>query len=163
MIIVELCLGLWMVDLPKAPPGLRSGWFNIHKSIGITLGVAILFRVFWRFKHSVPAFPEHMKKWQQKIATATHHLLYLLMLIVPLSGITGSYFSGYPIKYFGFEIARCEFPSPFIKELAAQVHLFSTYALIGLIGFHLLGTLIHIIFFRENILKRLSFWGSTQD
>jgi cytochrome b561 len=41
----QIGLGWWMIELPKSPPGLRAGGFNLHKSIGITLGLLMLVRV----------------------------------------------------------------------------------------------------------------------
>ena len=39
-ILIQLALGWWMIELPKSPPGLRAGWFNVDKSIGVTIGDA---------------------------------------------------------------------------------------------------------------------------
>jgi cytochrome b561 len=34
LLIAQLVLGWWMLDLPKTPPRLRAGWINEHKTIG---------------------------------------------------------------------------------------------------------------------------------
>ena len=43
-VFCQITLGLWMITIPKSPPGMRAVWFNVHKSIGITLGVFFLLR-----------------------------------------------------------------------------------------------------------------------
>jgi hypothetical protein len=37
LVVVQLILGWWMIDIPKQPVGDRAFWFNLHKSIGITI------------------------------------------------------------------------------------------------------------------------------
>src|SRR5207245_2618538 len=51
LVLCQISLGWWMLDLPKSPPGLRAGWFNVHKSIGLTIGLLVLFRLAWRIGH----------------------------------------------------------------------------------------------------------------
>ena len=46
-LIAQWALGNWMVDLPKEPPGYRAGWFNLHKSLGLVMGLVILWRLGW--------------------------------------------------------------------------------------------------------------------
>ena len=50
-LFAQLALGWWMLDVPKSPPGVRAGWFNLHKSIGITLALFVLVRLSWRLAH----------------------------------------------------------------------------------------------------------------
>ena len=58
---------------------------ELHKSLGLTvLGLAVL-RLLWRFSHQPPALLP-AKRWEHKLATGTHHTLYLLMFLVPLAG-----------------------------------------------------------------------------
>ena len=38
-------LGLWMIDLPKGVGPFRAEMYNLHKSIGMTLGLIIFARV----------------------------------------------------------------------------------------------------------------------
>jgi len=56
-LFAQLALGWWMLELPKSPPGLRAGWFNVHKSIGMTIGLLMLARLGWRLSHVAPALP----------------------------------------------------------------------------------------------------------
>ena len=56
-IFTQIALGYWMTELPKSPPGLRAGWFNVHKSVGITIGVFIVLRIIWRLIHRPPTLP----------------------------------------------------------------------------------------------------------
>ena len=74
-LIGQWALGDWMVDLPKEPPGYRAGWFNLHKSLGLVLGLVILWRLGWRVTHSVPAALAGTSQPQRAAAALTHWLL----------------------------------------------------------------------------------------
>ncbi|MCX7269277.1 MAG: cytochrome b/b6 domain-containing protein [Burkholderiales bacterium] len=67
-LIGQLVLGLWMVDLPKEPPGYRGGWFNVHKSIGLVIAVFIVWRLGWRISHPVPAAVAASGTWQHIVS-----------------------------------------------------------------------------------------------
>ena len=83
LIIVAWPLGVYMHDLPLSPNKLKL--FSYHKWIGITVLLLFVPRILWRITHRPPAALP-MPAWQHKIAEGTHHLLYLLMFLVPLSG-----------------------------------------------------------------------------
>jgi len=92
-LIFQLGLGVWMEEIPKDPPGTRALWFNLHKSIGICLGFLILWRLGWRVTHSVPAPPTGVSTFQKTLGILNHRLLYVCMLVLPISGFMGSSFS----------------------------------------------------------------------
>src|SRR5688572_20935032 len=74
-LIGQLVLGWWMLGLPKSPPGLRADWFNLHKSIGLTLMLLVLLRLLWRAGHAPPAATP-LPEWQRRAAATNHALLY---------------------------------------------------------------------------------------
>ena len=79
-------MGIYVWELTKEVSP-RSFYFNLHKSIGVTLFVLIIFRILWRFSHKPPALLDTMKSWEKKLATGAHHGLYFLMAATPLAGI----------------------------------------------------------------------------
>jgi cytochrome b561 len=114
-VIAQIARGLWMIGIPKDPPGIRAWWFNVHKSIGLTLGLMILFRVYWRITHRAPPLPETLPRWQRITAAASHHLLYLCMVVMPVSGYLGSSFTKYPIVFFGTKLPHWGWDAPALK------------------------------------------------
>jgi cytochrome b561 len=153
-LIYQLGLGLWMEDIPKTPPGLRAEWFNWHKSIGIVLGLLIVLRGLWRLTHRPPALPDSMSVWQKRAAHANHALLYVCMMVMPLSGFLGSSFTAYPIKFFGTPLPRLWEASADLKEVFGALHTASSYVLMVTIAVHILAALLHIIR-RDDIAKRM--------
>jgi cytochrome b561 len=156
-ILTQLALGYWMTDLPKTPPGLRAGWFNVHKSVGITIGVFILLRIIWRLVHRPPALPEFLKAKERTLAKVGHFALYISMACVPLSGFLGSSFSKYPIKYFGIELPKFLMANDSLKEVMKEIHEASVIILLILIAIHVLAVLKHLLIDKKNILTRMWF------
>lgn len=153
-ILAQLTLGLWMEDVPKSPPGVRAGWFNLHKSTGMVIAMLIAIRILWRLMHKAPEMPQVMTVFQKTLATWNHRLLYVCMLVMPLSGFLGSSFTPYPIKFFGMALPRFWDANADMKEFLAQVHACTACVLLILIGVHLMGALFHFVK-RDGVLQRM--------
>ncbi len=154
-LIAQLGLGVWMEDIPKDPPGIRAQWFNLHKSIGICLGLLILWRLGWRVTHSVPAAPLGVSPFLQKLGTWNHRLLYLCMVVLPVSGFLGSSFSPYPVKFFGMALPKLWDASPEGKEFFGELHELSADVLMTLIALHVIAALWHQFVKRDGLLSRM--------
>ena len=154
-IIAELALGLWMVELPKDPPGIRASYFNLHKSIGIMLIALIAIRIFWRATHRPPELPASILGWQVKLSKVVHYLLYLLMVLVPATGILGSIYSKYPIKFFGEVLPRLAEPNPVLKEAFSDAHFILTKVMIAIVILHILAALKHRLIDKDGIFQRM--------
>ena len=168
-------LGWFMSDLPKEAPkqiaydlfnlgvytwnlteeiSPRTFYFNLHKSIGVTIFALILIRILWRITHRPPALLASYKAWERKLASSAHHLLYLLMVALPISGIVMATYSKYGIKWFGVPFIKGLDNNP-MRELFKEVH-----EIIGLIIFlviivHIIGALKHKFIDKDDTLKRM--------
>jgi len=83
-ILALIIMGLSMTHLGLAPLA-KFQLYQLHKSIGITVLLAVLLRILWRLSHRPPPLPA-MPPLEKAAAEGTHGLLYVLMLIIPLSG-----------------------------------------------------------------------------
>ena len=61
-------------------------FIDLHKSVGITVLGLVLLRILWRMARTPPAPLASLRPWERKLSVGTHHLLYLLMVLAPLSG-----------------------------------------------------------------------------
>ena len=175
-IIFMFLLGWYMCDIPKEAAktssydlfnlGIytwqladevspRTFYFNLHKSIGITLLGLILFRIIWRLTHPAPALIKTMKAWEKKLATATHHSLYMLMLLVPLSGLIMALYSKYGIKWFGISLID-GLGNESMRESFKEAHEIIGIVLLILLGLHLLAVIKHTFIKKDGTLKRMS-------
>ena len=176
-ILFMFVLGWFMTELPKETPkttsfdifnlGLitwgveeeqsqRSFYFNLHKSVGLSLLMLIVLRTYWRFTHRPPAFLNSMKLWEKRLAKATHHSLYLLMFLIPLSGIIMSAGSKYGIKWFGIKVIP-GFDDKAIRELFYEYHEIFGLLLLLILILHILGAVKHSIVDKDGTLRRMWF------
>ena len=176
-ILFMFVLGWFMTELPKETPkttsfdifnlGLitwgveeeqsqRSFYFNLHKSVGLSLLMLIVLRMYWRFTHRPPAFLNSMKLWEKRLAKATHHSLYLLMFLIPLSGIIMSAGSKYGIKWFGIKVIP-GFDDKAIRELFYEFHEIFGLLLLLILILHILGAVKHSIVDKDGTLRRMWF------
>lgn len=154
LIMGQVALGLWMIGLPKDGSGLRVSWFNVHKSWGMVLGLLVVLRLAWALlRPRVAALPQ--ARHLRLAASGAHRLLYALMLAVPLSGLFGSVFSGYPIRFFGMQLPKIAGRWDAAKELLSGVHQVSALALVLLIALHVLAFLYHQLVLKDALLQRM--------
>ena len=176
-ILFMFVLGWFMTELPKETPkttsfdifnlGLitwgveeeqsqRSFYFNLHKSVGLSLLMLIVLRMYWRFTHRPPAFLNSMKLWEKRLAKATHHSLYLLMILIPLAGIIMSAASKYGVKWFGIKVIP-GFDDKAIRELFYEFHEIFGLLLLFILILHILGAVKHSIVDKDGTLRRMWF------
>ena len=158
LIVSQLLLGWWMIGIPKEPVGVRAYWFNLHKSVGMSIAVLVLLRLAWRFRHPAPALPASVPTWQRRAAAISHALLYACLLGMPLAGFLGSTFSGYPIKYFGLALPQWGYKSAPLKEFFSAVHLSLAWVFMTLIALHAGAALKHLLD-RDGVFSRM--WPRT--
>jgi cytochrome b561 len=154
-VFAQIGLGLWMIGIPKCPPGIRAYWFNVHKSIGITIGLFVLARLAWRLAHRPPALPLTLAWWQRAAAKVSHYALYVCMVVMPLSGYLGSSFTKYPIKYFGVTLPHWGWDAPHLKDLTSQIHFVTVCIFITLIVLHVTAALKHRFVDRDGVFERM--------
>ena len=80
------------------------------------------------------------------------------MIVMPISGITGSIFSKYPIKFFGIHLPRIVDPDETIKSFTSDLHQCFAYAFIVLIAIHILAALKHLFIDCDGVFERMMFW-----
>jgi cytochrome b561 len=155
----SFAVGLYMHELPFSP--LRLKLYNWHKWAGVTILFLSVLRIVWRITHRPPALPATIERampaWQLKGFHATHHLLYLLFFIVPLTGWAYSSAAGFPIVWFGvLPLPDFVGSDKALAELIKPLHKFSTFALAGLVVMHVAAALKHQFIDRDGLLARMS-------
>lgn len=153
-IIGLIFLGFWMGDLPKGTPA-RGYYFNLHKSLGVIAGVLILLRAAWRAFKGAPPLPLNTPAWQERLAKLSHGLLYLFMIVQPVTGYLGSAFTKYGVKVFGVPLPRWAPDNPAVRGVLNEIHEFSAYVLTALVILHVLGALWHLIR-RDGVFSRMT-------
>ncbi|MGH8804092.1 MAG: cytochrome b [Polaromonas sp.] len=154
LMLAGFCVGLYMVGLPLSP--LKLQLYSYHKWLGVTAFALLLLRLAWRGLHAPPPLPAVMPAWEQAAAHANHLLLYLLMVVVPLSGWLMSSAKGVTTVYLGLwplpdAVARNEA----LGSLLEALHRILNYALLGLVSLHVAAALKHHFIDRDGLLGRM--------
>ncbi len=154
LLVVVFTLGFYMVDLKMSPTKLKL--FSYHKWIGVSIFMLVLLRLAWRWRVPPPALPATMPAWTQRAAEITHRLLYLLVILVPLSGWLMSSAKGFQTVLFGV------LPIPDLLDKNAalgaaleQVHWALNKMLLTVIALHVAAALKHAIVDRDGVLQRM--------
>jgi cytochrome b561 len=157
-IVGAFCFGLYLDDMPRSLAKLQ--FMNWHKWAGICILLASVGRLLWRFTHRPPDLPEAIARtmpgWQHLAHRATHGLLYAMFLLVPLAGWAYSSARGYPVVLFGlWPLPDLVGKNPEIAEWFEEAHAIGAFALMGLVGLHVLGVVKHQLIDRDGLLKRM--------
>jgi cytochrome b561 len=154
LIIGMLVLGYSLEDIPRNTPA-RGFYVNLHKSFGVLVLVLVLVRLGWRFTHKPPPLEAGMPRWQAVAAAWSHRLLYLCILLQPLSGYLGSSFGKYGVKFFGIELPNWGWEDKALRGFFGEVHGVVAFTLAVLVVVHVLAALKHLLIDRDQVFQRM--------
>ncbi|MBL1178839.1 cytochrome b [Pantanalinema sp. GBBB05] len=132
----------------------RGSLYNFHKALGVlTMGLltarilVLLLSLRWK-----PAAKRPLPKADRIWAIALHTILYLFMLVVPLSGWFFSNAYDKDVSFFGLLLPRLFSADQAVAELGRSLHFWLAYAFLAFIFLH---TIDERKFFRA-MLRRFS-------
>src|SRR5215510_13946174 len=96
LILVQVVLGWVAVSLRLSP--LKLNLFVWHKSIGIVILALALARILWRVTNVTPGLPEGTPAWERHAARWNHVLLYLVLIVMPITGWIVNSAAGIPFR-----------------------------------------------------------------
>lgn len=154
-VIGLFALGVWMVDLTY-----YSSWYktapDIHRSVGVLLLIATLFRLFWRVVSPAPTPSPQHKHWEKRAASLAHFGLYLLLLVIMVAGLLMSTADGRGVMVFNwFEVPAIGELFENQADLAGLVHEYAAYSLIALVIIHGAGAIKHHVIDKDNTLIKM--------
>jgi cytochrome b561 len=153
-ILGAFSLGLYMQDLPISPAKLKM--YSYHKWAGVTIFLLVLVRLAWRATHPPPPAPETLPAWQRRVAQAAHHLLYALLVAIPVSGWLMSSAKGFQTVWFGvLPLPDLLAKDKALGELLALVHRSLNFSMAALVCLHVGAALKHHFFDRDPVLARM--------
>lgn len=151
ILIVQIPLGFYLVDLDFGPK--RITFENVHIILGLTVFYLTIFRLLNNIFNPTPQLNTNSFTGQKFIARLNHILLYISVLTITISGILKKLFDGEKLNIFFKEIKlKDNFE---LTEQFYDIHVLANYVLIGLILLHISAVIIHKVFFKENIIKRI--------
>ncbi|MDR5857178.1 cytochrome b [Caballeronia sp. LZ062] len=152
-IVVMLCIGLYMVGLPRGLP-FKSTLINFHKSLGMTVFLLVLIRILVRLGYGRPPLPP-MGAWQRAAASTTQALLYIGMIAMPLTGYLGSSFNRFGTRFWGAPLPQWGWDDKALRELFFGLHVYLAWIMAALIVLHTLGVAKHQFIEKDGLLRRM--------
>lgn len=108
---------------------------TVHALLGSTVLLLALARLGLRARIGVPPAPAgNEPDWAEKAATATHVVLYLLLIGLPVGGLLAWFFG------IGW---------------IAEAHEIGTTFLLWVVGLHVAAVVVHHVWWKSPILKRM--------
>lgn len=153
-LLAQIPFGWYLENIPRGTPA-RAWYVNLHKSIGLTLGLVIVFRLLWRWWHRPPMLPDWLSSFERAGAQITHRALYLCMVLMPLTGYIASNFSKWGVKYFNvIALPPWGVDDSQVYAFFNGAHRVTSYLFVALIVIHVLGAVRHALV-RDGILQRM--------
>jgi cytochrome b561 len=154
LIFVQIPLGLLAAGWRISPTKLNL--FFWHKSTGMLLLALVALRLAWRLANRTPELPAGMPAWESAAARASHFLLYVLMIAMPVTGWIVQSASNIPFRiFFLVPLPAIVAPDKALADLFTLVHrgLFVLLALV--LAAHIGAALRHHFVKRNEVLRRM--------
>lgn len=159
MLICLLAVGFFMHGLPLSPFKLKI--YSWHKWAGVSVFLLVWLRLIWRITHRPPALPDSMGALVRGMAHLGHALLYLLMIVIPLSGWLMSSAKGVQTVYFGvLPLPNLLAPDQALGERLQFAHMMLNYLLIAVVLGHAGAAFKHHVIDKDDVLRRMLPWRS---
>ena len=152
LFVIMFVLGFVMVEFKESEPWAL---YSFHKSTGVLLFGLVFIRLMLRWKTIVPSHPPEITPAEHRIATIAIYLLYLFMIIVPITGYALSNLHGYHVDFYGLQLPDLFSKNEDWGEISELVHEYAAYAFLAVIGLHLLGVIKHHVKGQE-VLRRIT-------
>ena len=126
--------------------------YLIHALAGGAILLLTLLRLFFRRKDGTPA--PMGSGVMDKVATGTHHLLYTLLILLPVTGILTIVTSKVGSALMAGNAGLL--PKKFTGVLAHDVHELLVNVLIAIVIVHVLGAVKHQFILKDGLMGRMS-------
>jgi cytochrome b561 len=155
LVVVVVSLGLAIPGAPRESES-RGLLLLLHRSVGLVILALMVFRAGWRLVHPPPPLPPGFPRVEALAAHANHALLYVLFLVMPLSGYLNAAAAGHSVSFFGLALIPPLVPeSQPLSQAANAVHLVGQFLIYVLVGIHVAAALMHAVVRRNRILDRM--------
>jgi cytochrome b561 len=139
---------------------LTDTLLNAHRYAGLAVLALTLLRLSIRLTATAP---DHgLTRWQRLAATATHHLLYLLLLGMPIMGWLTSNAHGVALKIGPIALPTLLARNHDLGDVLGKIHELGAWVFLGLIGLHAAAALYHHWMLRDGVLTSMLRGRSTR-
>lgn len=152
LVVMELAAGLLVLAQTANGDPSKAGGLRIHMTFGVIVGALIVARLFVRVNTRKPP-PASGGAIVHHLARANHWAFYVALIGMVASGLGMAIEGGLLPLLQGEAVTLPEFES-----LAMfPVHVLLSRVVLALLALHLAGVAFHLLWHRENLLRRVWF------
>ncbi len=156
-ILVIAATGIWMTFFEPKDPGFKRALYNVHESLGFTVFLLVLARLWVRWRNPPPPLPADLPAIMKLGAHLNHAALYVLLVVQPVLGFLGTNAWGFPLAWFGI----VPIPSPIgrhevLAPILSQLHWFGALAMLALLAMHIAAVIFHTFIHKDGMLSRMA-------
>ena len=145
--------GLWMTELDY-----YDQWYQdapqLHKSVGVLLFGVWILRVGWRTFSQKPQHPS-LAPWEKHLSLLIHNSLYILILLMIVSGYLIATGDGHSIEVFSWFDIPSFYTQKGLEDSASDLHEIFAFTLIGVATLHGIAALKHHFVNKDNVLTSM--------
>ena len=154
LVVLQVPAGILMTSEPLT--AYADPLYIYHKGAGVVLLALVLARVGWRLTHRAPPFPDFMPSLEKRIAHATHVTIYLLLVVMVVSGYLRTVGDGFPIELLdALGVPPLVSDAPALARAMLVVHQLTVVLLVSLIAVHVSAVLRHRLIEGNPVLGRM--------
>jgi cytochrome b561 len=153
LIVLTTALGWTMTAIEKDPGSAQ--YFDLHKSIGLIIAALVAARALWRLTHRPEPLPAGLPRWEVRLAAIINGSLYLLMILLPITGYLGASYSKAGVRWFGLATPHWATPDHDLAEQYFSVHSVLVWVLATAVCVHVLGGLKHLLLDKDQVFQRM--------
>lgn len=167
LIIGQLMVGFYMVQVVGDDLLQRLELTRLHKSWGFVIFTLVALRLAWRVFNPTPKLPSQMGKAERTLAALSHRMLYVLMVVLPVTGWLMASASplndhdAYPMRITNTVFGLFELPDPYpvgdrgFADLMAQIHAYAALLMAVILLMHTAAAVKHQVVDRDHLLRRM--------
>jgi len=127
---------------------------QLHETLGMSVFALTLIRLVWRVFDARPDDPP--QQWMTLVSKVVHAILYVLLLAVPLTAISGAWLEGHPLTLLGnVRIGPLLAEAHDVGRTIASIHTWLGDAILWVAGVHAAAALYHHFLLRDGVLRSM--------
>jgi cytochrome b561 len=131
--------------------------YPYHKAAGMLVLFLGILRLLWALVNTHPNFPDTMIGINKIAAYIGHTVLYILTLLIPISGYIFSSSGGYEISFFGlFDIPLLIEKNAELHEMAGEAHEIIAFTALAIIIGHVIMAYKHHFVDKDDTMRKMT-------
>lgn len=154
LVIAALVLIESRGQFPRGDP-MRTAFTGWHYELGLAAFVLVWLRLVWRASEREPGITPPIARWERLGSHAVQAAFYVLLALLPPLGLATAQAQGHDVAFLGIAIPKLVATSKPLARQLQEIHEYLGDAMIALISLHVLASLWHHFFRRDNTLARM--------